>query len=132
MRLLLTSAGIKNPSIEAALRELLGKPVSEASALCVPTASYGMRNGALNAWKYVTGREPQTPMVELGWRSVGLLELTALPSLDHDHWVPLLRETDVLLVGGGDPVGDYDEASHSPSSQEMDRRIAEFTMPAME
>lgn len=104
MRLLLTSAGIKNPSIEAALRELLGKPVSEASALCVPTASYGMRNGALNAWKYVTGREPQTPMVELGWRSVGLLELTALPSLDHDHWVPLLRETDVLLVGGGDPM----------------------------
>lgn len=104
MKLLLTSAGIKNPSIEAALLELLGKPIAEASALCVPTASYGMKNGALNAWKFVTGREPQTPMVELGWRSVGLLELTALPSLDSDHWVPLLHETDVLLVGGGDPM----------------------------
>jgi dipeptidase E len=33
---------------------------------------------------------------------VGVLELTALPSLDEERWVPLLRETDVLLVEGGD------------------------------
>ena len=32
MKLLLTSAGIKNPSIESALVDLLGKPISEASA----------------------------------------------------------------------------------------------------
>jgi dipeptidase E len=43
-------------------------------------------------------------MVELGWKSVGVLELTALPSIDEDRWVPLVRETDVLLVSGGDAL----------------------------
>jgi hypothetical protein len=40
MKLLLTSAGIKNTSIHNALVELLGKPVSEASTLFIPTATY--------------------------------------------------------------------------------------------
>ena len=43
-------------------------------------------------------------MVNLGWKSVGVLELTALPSIDKDRWVPLVRETDVLLVSGGDAL----------------------------
>ena len=38
MKLLLTSAGIKNPSISDALVELLGKPIAESNALCIPTA----------------------------------------------------------------------------------------------
>ena len=33
MKLLLTSAGIKNTSIHSALIELLGKPIAESSAL---------------------------------------------------------------------------------------------------
>ena len=41
MKLLLTSGGITNPSIEAALVDLLGKPIAESSALCVPTAQWG-------------------------------------------------------------------------------------------
>jgi dipeptidase E len=41
-------------------------------------------------------------MVGLGWKSLGLLELTALPSLAEERWVPLVRQTDVLLVDGGD------------------------------
>ena len=41
-------------------------------------------------------------MVDLGWKSMGVLELTALPSIDEERWVPLVRETDVLLVAGGD------------------------------
>ena len=43
-------------------------------------------------------------MTELGWKSMGVLELTALPSLDEDLWVPLVKETDVLLVNGGDAL----------------------------
>ena len=43
-------------------------------------------------------------MCELGWKSLGVLELTALPSIDEDRWVPMVRETDVLLVNGGDPM----------------------------
>jgi dipeptidase E len=104
VRLLLTSAGIKNPSIHDALVDLLGKPIAESSALCIPTASHANLGGAGQAWKFIAGQEPRTPMCELGWRSLGVLELTALPSLGEDHWVPVVRETDVLLVNGGDPM----------------------------
>jgi dipeptidase E len=43
-------------------------------------------------------------MCGLGWKSLGVLELTALPSIDREHWVPLVQETDVLLVDGGDSL----------------------------
>ena len=103
MKYLLTSAGIKNASIHNALVELLGKPIAECDALCIPTAVYGHpMAGPRNAWRFISGQEPNCPMVGLGWKSVGVLELTALPSLDEERWVPLVRETDVLLVEGGD------------------------------
>jgi dipeptidase E len=103
MKLLLTSGGVTNPSIRSALVDLLGKPVEEASALCVPTASYGHPNvgPGVRPWEFVAGRSTN-PMTELGWASMGLLELTALPSIDRDLWVPKVREADALLVGGGD------------------------------
>jgi dipeptidase E len=104
MRLLLTSAGIKNPSINEALVDLLGKPVAESSALCIPTAMYANPDGAGHAWRFISGREPRTPMCELGWKSVGVLELTALPSIDRERWTRMLQEADALLVGGGDPL----------------------------
>jgi len=104
LKLLLTSAGIKNASIEAALIELLGKPISESTALCIPTASYANPGGTAPAWEFISGNEPECPMTELGWKSVGVLELTALPSIDRERWVPTVRDTDVLLVNGGDPM----------------------------
>jgi dipeptidase E len=91
MKLLLTSAGIKNTSIHDV-------------ALCIPTASYGHAPGGIRgAWRFITG-QATTPMCELGWKSLGVLELTALPSLAEDAWVPLVEETDVLLVNGGDAL----------------------------
>jgi len=104
MNYLLTSAGIKNPSIHNALVELLDKPIAESSALCIPTASYALPNGQAMAWGFISGQEPDCPMCELGWKSLGVLELTALPSIGKDLWVPLVKETDVLLVNGGDPL----------------------------
>ena len=106
MRLLLTSAGVKNASIRNALIDLLGKPIEESSALCIPTAQYGHPHvgPGVRPWKFISGHEPGTPMVELGWKSVGVLELTALPSIDEEKWVPLVRETDALLVAGGDAL----------------------------
>ena len=38
----------------------------------------------------------------LGWASLGVLELTALPTIGAERWVPWVREADVLLVDGGD------------------------------
>jgi len=104
MKLLLTSAGIANASIHAALLELLGRPIAECSALVISTASYPLRGGAELAWSFIAGEEPDTPMAELGWRSVGVLELTALPSIDRAAWLPSVQEADVLLVNGGDGI----------------------------
>ena len=106
MKLLLTSAGIRNASIHEALVGLLRKPIADCTALCIPTAMYGhpaVGPGA-GAWRFISGRERDCPMCELGWKSVGVLELTALPSIDEEQWVPKVRETDVLLVSGGDAV----------------------------
>src|SRR5450432_2421172 len=105
MKLLLTSAGIKNASIRDALVGLLGKPIAESNALCIPTAGYGHPQVSPGgAWRFISGREPNCPMCELGWKSLGVLELTALPSIDEEYWVPKVRETDVLLVAGGDAL----------------------------
>lgn len=106
MRLLLTSAGIRNASIHSSLVEMLGKPISEANALCIPTGMYGHPSlgPGERAWRFISGQEPGCPMVELGWKSVGVLELTALPSIDEERWIPQVREADVLLVSGGDAL----------------------------
>jgi dipeptidase E len=100
VKLLLTSAGIKNTSIHNALADLLGKPVAEASALFIPTASI---RGAGPGLRFIWGRST-TPLCELGWKSLGVLELTALPGVDEEQWVPTVRETDALLAGGGDAL----------------------------
>lgn len=104
-RLLLTSAGVRNTTIRNALLDMLGRPIEECTALCIPTAMYGHPHAGPgeNAWNFVAGRSEQ-PMVELGWKSVGLIELTALPSIDTEKWVPLVRNADVLLVSGGDAL----------------------------
>ena len=102
MKLLLTSAGIQNQTIHDALVGLLGKPIAECNALCIPTGAYGHpMSGPGSVWRFVTGQSAQ-PMTGLGWKSVGVLELTALPSVGEERWVPWVRETDVLLVNGGD------------------------------
>ena len=103
MRVLLTSSGIKNGSIRNALVELLGKPIAECNALIIPTAIYPFRGGPGMAWRAICGKA-QTPLCELGWKSLGVLELTALPSIAEDSWVPTVRDADALLMWGGDPL----------------------------
>jgi dipeptidase E len=103
MKLLLTSAGVRNASIRDALVRLLGKPIEESDALYVPTALYGHpMAGPRQAWRCLSGLETRSPMVGLEWRSMGVLELTALPSLPAERWVPLVRDVDALLFEGGD------------------------------
>jgi dipeptidase E len=103
MKLLLTSSGISNATINAALVDLLGKPIAEASALFVPTAIYPFPGGAHSAFAAISGNAPSR-LAELGWKSLGVLELTALPSIEREVWVAAVQETDALLVWGGDPV----------------------------
>jgi dipeptidase E len=104
LKYLLTSSGISNASIHQTLVELLDKPIAECSALVVPTSAYYfMPQGMDIAYRLISGTA-KSPLCELGWKSLGVLELTALPSVTKEQWVPRLRETDVLLVGGGSPM----------------------------
>lgn len=105
MKFLLTSGGITNKSIHDELVDMLGKPIADSNALCIPTAMYGHPwvGPGIKAWEFISGKE-ENPMVNLGWKSVGVLELTALPSIDENRWIPLVQETDVLLVSGGDAL----------------------------
>lgn len=103
MNLLLTSSGISNRAIGDALVDLLGKSVAECNALFVPTAIYPFPDGPGKAFEAVCGRA-KSPLCDLGWKSVGILELTALPSIDRDVWVATVLAADALLVWGGDPV----------------------------
>jgi dipeptidase E len=103
MKLLLTSSGISNTSIHDTLVDLLGKPISESNALFIPTGIYPFPGGAGMAWQAICGKT-RSPFCQLGWKSLGVLELTALPSIDKKAWVPAVEETDALLVWGGDPL----------------------------
>jgi dipeptidase E len=102
VKILLTSAGITNTSIQDALVDLLGKPISECSALCIPTGIQPFPGGRSHVYRFINGSAPG-PMCELGWKSVGVLELTALPSIKDEYWIPEAQETDALLVWGGSP-----------------------------
>ncbi|HEU4350037.1 MAG TPA: Type 1 glutamine amidotransferase-like domain-containing protein [Actinoplanes sp.] len=95
MKLLLTSFGLANATIVAALERLMGKPIGEASVMYVPTALHATPGGAGYAWEMLGTARPAD------WRSVGFLELTALPGIAADRWLPQLEAADVIMVGGG-------------------------------
>lgn len=101
MKYLLTSNGITNASIRDALERLLGKPIAESSALIVPTGAHPFAEGPAMARSAIAGTA-EGPLAELGWRSLGVLELTALPTVRREHWEAAVRDVDALLVWGGD------------------------------
>ena len=103
MRFLLTSQGITNTSIHDTLVDLLGKPIAESRALCIPTGVQPFPGGPSHVYRFISGSAPG-PMCELGWKSLGVRELTALPSIKEEHWIPEVQQTDALLVWGGSPL----------------------------
>jgi len=101
MKFLLTSSGLRNTSIHNALLDLLGKPIAEASALYIPTAIHPFPNGPSMVYRFISGL-PANPLWGVGWKSLGILELTALPSIKKEYWVAAVQEADALMVNGGD------------------------------
>jgi len=106
MKLLLTSGGVTNESIRTALERMLGKPIAQSTALLIPTAQWGQPACTPESvWMSMAGRWPgETGLTQLGWKSVGVLELTALPTIGRERWEPWVRTADVLLVDGGEAV----------------------------
>src|SRR4051812_35459779 len=106
MKLLLTSGGVTNTRIRDALVHLLGKPIAESTALFIPTAQWGQPACTpQSVWMSIADQWPDGPgLCGLGWKSIGVLELSALPSIGEDRWVPWVREADVLLVDGGEAI----------------------------
>jgi dipeptidase E len=104
MKLLLTSGGVTNDSIRAELVRQLGTPIEEARALIIPTAQWGQPACTPETlWRTVADTWPgESSLTGLGWESVGVLELTALPSIDPERWMRWVREVDALLVDGGE------------------------------
>jgi len=103
VKLLLTSGGVTNPRIHSALVELLPKPIGQCRALCVPTAQWGHPLcGPTSVRGFVAAEPDFRHLSGLGWASLGVLELTALPTIGAERWVPWVRDADVLLVDGGD------------------------------
>jgi dipeptidase E len=103
VKFLLTSSGIRNTSIGDALVSLLGKPIGESSALCIPTGVQPFTGGPSHVYGFITGSSGG-PMCGLGWKSLGVLELTALPGIKEEYWVAAVQEVDALLVWGGSPL----------------------------
>ncbi|SDR90787.1 Type 1 glutamine amidotransferase-like domain-containing protein [Agrococcus carbonis] len=101
MKYLLTSNGITNASIRAALERMLGKPIAESTALLVPTGAHPFPEGP-DMVRGVTDGTVGGPLSRIGWRSLGVLELTALPTVRRDQWEAAVRGVDALLVWGGD------------------------------
>jgi dipeptidase E len=95
MKLLLTSVGVTNDSIQKALVELLGKPVEECRAVQISTALYASPSGPEDAYQMAKYYG------EMGWKELGTLELTALPTIEEEHWLPFVESSDAILVSGG-------------------------------
>ena len=56
MKILLTSSGITNTTIHDALVDLLGKPIAESSALCIPTGVQPFPGGPSHVYGFLAGQ----------------------------------------------------------------------------
>jgi len=92
MKLLLTSAGITNPSLAKALSELVEKPFDQCNLVFIPTAS-NIEEGD-KGWLL----EDYRNLGKLGLMAIDIVDISALPQ---DIWQPRLEKADILVVGGG-------------------------------
>lgn len=92
MKLLLTSAGLKNKSIIDALRELIGKDFKNANLVFIPTAA-NIEEGD-KGWLI----DDLTRFRELGFEEVDMVDIA---SVSKNIWEPRLKNADVLVFGGG-------------------------------
>ena len=92
MKLLLTSSGITNASIEHALDELVGKKPEDTSVAFIPTAA-NVEKGD-KCWLI----DDLSNLKKRRFKSIDIVDISAL---SQKVWLPRLEEADVLFFGGG-------------------------------
>lgn len=92
MKLLLTSSGITNKSIETALLELLGKPFRKAHLTFIPTAA-NIEEGD-KSWLV----EDMYNFKKLGFQTFDIIDISAVSK---EIWLPSFENADILVFGGG-------------------------------
>lgn len=92
MKLLLTSSGITNESIEKEVLELLGKPFKKSHLTFVPTAA-NIEEGD-KSWLV----DDMYNFKKLGFSSFDVIDISAVSK---DIWLPSFEKADVLVFGGG-------------------------------
>ncbi len=92
MKALLTSSGITNPTLKNVLQQLAGKPLTELSAVFIPTAA-----SAVN--------EEKTWLIEnlVQTRDCGFkyLDIVDIAAVKPENWRPRLEKADIIFMGGG-------------------------------
>lgn len=92
MKLLLTSGGLTNKSIEKALFELVNKKPEDTSLCFIPTASnveMGDKDWFINDLKNIDKQN---------FKSVSITDISAV---SEDIWRPQMEEADILFFEGG-------------------------------
>ncbi len=92
MKLLLTSGGNTNTSIEKALLKLLGKPFSTANLTFIPTAANIEKDD--KSWL----ADDMNNFKKLGFAMLDVIDISAVPK---DIWLPSFERADILVFGGG-------------------------------
>lgn len=95
MKLLLTSQGIHNKSIEAALRSLLDRPSQDCAVVYISTS----QNGAVGDKSWFINNLNHA--YNVGWKSFEIIDLAAMIDLPKSMWWERIEKADVLFVGGG-------------------------------
>jgi dipeptidase E len=93
MKLLLTSAGLRNDAIKKALEELVGKPLSETKVLFVTTAANTGHDD--KRWLIEDLKRFDDALVQ----AIDVIDFAGLPE---EVARPHFENADVICVGGGD------------------------------
>lgn len=110
MKLLLTSAGITNHAIRTELERLLGKSFEEASCVLVPTAIHAERGD--KRWKLSNSAE----IMAINWKKIEIVDIAVSSKQEFAH---VVRSSDAVIFGGGNPNFLYAKITEKFSNQEF-------------
>ena len=92
MKLLLTSSGITNKSIEKALLKLLGKSFRDSHLIFIPTAAN--TESGNNSWL----TKDINNFKKLGFKTFNVIDIS---KISKDIWLSNFKNADILVFGGG-------------------------------